>query len=251
MKKLFALLVVSMFLLAVQAGATVVIGQVGSNLPMPTINYFGAGPQTYGNYTWSSTNASTQGGSVYGYTGGYGYLANGSWDGALGPMAGVNDSFDVYGVTDTMTFAFASPLAWVGGFFNYVPGGTTPTTLSVWDTSNNLIESYNLTFLTGGGTNSGEWIRFVESYSDRLIHHDRQLRWGYGSVCHSRARHLGHVWIWPAWLGRHRAPQVQRVESHLAVVGSRSLALRLFFRGQYRHRPAMLMLRWIRPAKLA
>jgi len=33
----------------------------------------------------------------------------------------------------------------------------------VWDTSNNLIESYNLTFLTGGGTNSGEWIRFVES----------------------------------------------------------------------------------------
>ena len=163
MKKLYALLVVSMFLLAVQAGATVVIGQVGSNLPMPTVNYFGSGPQTFGNYTWSSTNASTQGGSVYGYTGGYGYLANGFWDGALGPMAGVNDSFDVYGVTDTMTFAFSSPVAWVGGFFNYVPGGTTPTTLSVWDTSNNLIESYNLTFLTGGGTNSGEWIRFVES----------------------------------------------------------------------------------------
>lgn len=163
MKKLYAVLVVSMFLLAVQAGATVVIGQVGSNLPMPSINYFGAGPQTYGNYTWSSTNASNQGGSVYGYTGGYGYLANGFWDGALGPMAGVNDSFDVYHVTDTMTFAFASPVAWVGGFFNYVPGGSTPTTLAVWDTSNNLIESYDLTFLTGGGTNSGEWIRFVES----------------------------------------------------------------------------------------
>ncbi len=163
MKKLYALLVVSMFLLALQAGATVVIGQVGSNLPMPPANYFGAGPQTYGNYTWSSTNASTQGGSVYGYTGGYGYLANGIWDGALGPMAGVNDSFDVYGVTDTMTFAFASPVSWVGGFFNYVPGGSTPTTLAVYDTSSNLIESYNLTFLTGGGTNSGEWIRFVET----------------------------------------------------------------------------------------
>lgn len=165
MKKLYALLVVSMFLLAVQAGATVVIGQVGSNLPMPTVNYFGSGPQTHGNYTWSSTNASTQDGSVYGYTGGYGYLANGFWNGTLGPMAGVNDSFQVYGVSDTMTFAFASPVSWVGGFFNYVPGGSTPTTLAVYDTSNNLIESYNLTFLTGGGTNTGEWIRFVETTS--------------------------------------------------------------------------------------
>jgi len=91
MKKLYALLVVAVFLLVVQAGATVIIGQVGSNLPMPNVNYFGTGPQTFGNYTWSSTNASTQGGSVYGYTGGYGYLANGFWDGALGPMAGVND----------------------------------------------------------------------------------------------------------------------------------------------------------------
>ena len=162
MKKLYALLVVAVFLLVVQAGATVIIGQVGSNLPMPSVNYFGAGPQTFGNYTWNSTNASNQGGSVYGYTGLYGYVGNGYWDGALGPMAGVNDSFDVYGVSDTMTFAFATPVSWVGGFFNYVPGGTTPTTLAVYDTSNNLIESYNLTFLTGGGLNSGEWIRFVE-----------------------------------------------------------------------------------------
>ena len=163
MKKLYALVVVAVFLLVVQAGATVIIGQVGSNLPMPNVNYFGAGPQTFGNYTWSSTNTSNQGGSVYGYTGGYGYLGNGFWDGALGPMAGVNDSFDVWGATDTMTFAFATPVSWVGGFFNYVPGGSTPTTLAVFDTSNNLIESYNLTFLTGGGLNSGEWIRFVES----------------------------------------------------------------------------------------
>src|ERR1019366_890321 len=142
MKKLYALLVVSMFLLVVQAGATVIVGQVGSNLPMPTVNYFGAGPQTFGNYTWSSTNASTQGGSVYGYTGGYGFIANGFWDGKLGPMAGVNDSFQVYGVSDTMTFAFATPVSYVGGFFNYVPGGTTPTTLAVYDTSSVLIESY-------------------------------------------------------------------------------------------------------------
>jgi hypothetical protein len=163
MRKLYALLVVSMFLLVVQAEATVIVGQVGSNLPMPSVNYFGPGPETYGNYTWTSTNASNQGGSVYGYTGGYGYFGNGVWDGALGPMAGVNDSFDAWGATDTMTFALATPVSWVGGFFNYVPGGSTPTTLAVYDTSDVLIESYNLTFLTGGGRNSGEWIRFVES----------------------------------------------------------------------------------------
>jgi hypothetical protein len=159
MKKLYVLLVVAVFLLVVQAGATVIIGQVGSNLPMPNVNYFGAGPQTYGNYTWSSTNATTQGGSVYGYTGTYGYLSNGNWDGALGPMAGVNDSFHVYGITDTMTFAFATPVSWVGGFFNYVPGGSTPTVLTAYWAGGS--ESYDLTFLTGGGTNTGEWIRFV------------------------------------------------------------------------------------------
>ena len=56
-------------------------------------------------------------------------------------MAGLNDSYDRYTVTDTMTFAFATPVSWVGGFFNYVPYGSTPTTLTVWDASNNLIES--------------------------------------------------------------------------------------------------------------
>jgi hypothetical protein len=78
-------------------------------------------------------------------------------------MAGLNDSFDVYGVTDTMTFAFDTPVYAVGGFFNYVPFGSTPTTLAVWDASNNLIESYNLTFFTGNGVNLGQWIRFDES----------------------------------------------------------------------------------------
>jgi hypothetical protein len=62
-----------------------------------------------------------------------------------------------------MTFAFTSPVNRVGGFFNYVPGGSTPTTLAVYDTSFALIESYNLTFLTGGGTDTGEWILFTET----------------------------------------------------------------------------------------
>ena len=130
---------------------------------MPVMNYFGPGPQSFANYTWTSTNATTQGGSVYGYTGGYGFGGNGFWDGRLGPMAGVNDSFAVYGITDTMTFAFTSPVNTVGGYFNYVPGGSTPTTLAAWDASNNLIESYNLTFVTGNGVNLGEWILFQET----------------------------------------------------------------------------------------
>ena len=164
MKKSIVLMVAVISLLALQAGATVTIGVPwNGNLNMPAVNYFGPGPQAGTNYTWTSTNATYQGGSVFGYTGGYGFGGNGFWNGALHQMAGLNDSFDIYGVTDTMTFAFTTPVSYVSGFFNYVPGGSTPTTLAVYDASFALIESYNLTFLTGGGTNTGEWIMFTES----------------------------------------------------------------------------------------
>lgn len=164
MRKIIVCMAALFCVLLVQAGATVTVGTPWTGtLPMPAVNYFGPGPQVYANYTWSSTNATYQGGSVFGYTGPYGFLGNGYWDGKLGPMAGLNDSFDVYGVTDTMTFAFTSPLYRVGGFFNYVPFGSTPTTLAVWDASNNLIESYDLTFVTGTGVDLGEWILFQEN----------------------------------------------------------------------------------------
>jgi hypothetical protein len=166
MKKTVLFLAALCCVLVVQAGATVTVGQPWTGtLPMPAINYFGPGPQAFGNYTWTSTNATTQGGSVFGYVGGYGFGLNGYWDGQLGPMAGLNDSFDVYGVTDTMTFTFNTPVYAVGGFFNYVPGGTTPTTLAVWDVNNNLIESFDLTFNFNNFNlvNDGEWIRFNES----------------------------------------------------------------------------------------
>lgn len=164
MTKMYVILAL-LALLAIPAGATVTVGVPGGNLFQPTVNYFGPGPITFDNYTWSSTNATQQGGSVYGYNLGYGYLANGYWNAAIGPMAGVNDSFAVYGVTDTMTFAFTSPVPWVGGFFNYVPGGPTPTTLAVWDTNGILIESYDLTFNFNDYSlvNAGEWIRFTEA----------------------------------------------------------------------------------------
>ena len=74
---------------------------------MPAVNYFGPGPQTFGpGITWSSTNAFNGGGAVFGFTPGMSLHTTASWETAvglerLGPMAGLNDSTDDYGVTDT------------------------------------------------------------------------------------------------------------------------------------------------------
>ena len=164
MRKSIAPLLLLVTLMVVQVSATVVTSIPGGTvIPMPVMNYFGGGPITFGpGVTWSSTNSTNQGGSVFGYTGGYGYLSNGFWDGGLGPMAGLNDNFAFYGVVDTMTFAFATPVGSVGGFLNYVPDFG-PATIAVWDSGGNLIESFNLTFLTGGGTNTGAFYGFQET----------------------------------------------------------------------------------------
>jgi hypothetical protein len=139
----------------------------GTVVPMPVLNAFGPGPQVFGpGITWTSTNATNQGGSVFGYTNGYGFIGNGFWDAAAGPMAGLNDSKDVYGVTDTMTFALSTPQSAVGGFLNYVPGSANPTTIAVYDSTHTLIESFDLTFLTGGGTDTGAFFGFQESTAD-------------------------------------------------------------------------------------
>jgi PEP-CTERM motif-containing protein len=165
MKKL-AIMAAAMVMLLATAGATVVTSIPGGTVAaMPVLNYFGPGPQTFGpGITWSSTNATHQGGSVFGYTGGYGFVGNGFWDGALGPMAGLNDATTIYGVTDTMTFAFSAPVGAVGGFLNYAgPTGYGNPTIAVYDASNTLIESFVLTFATGGGTDTGFFYGFQET----------------------------------------------------------------------------------------
>jgi len=162
------LILVALVCFGAKPGAAALVTSLpgGTVIPMPVVNYFGPGPQAFGpGVTWSSTNATNQGGSVFGYTQGYGFLGNGYWDGGL-VMAGVNDSTDVYGVTDTMTFAFSTPVSGVGGFLNYVPGSANPTTIAVYNAANTLIESYNLTFLTGGGTDTGAFYGFLESTAD-------------------------------------------------------------------------------------
>ena len=159
-------LIMSTALLGAAAQASVVTSIPGGTIyPFPPINYFGPGPQTVApGITWSSTNAANQGGSVFGYTSGYGFGSNGDWFGL--DMIGLNDSFDAYGVSDTMTIAFSSPVQAVGGFLNYVPFDSTPTTIAVYNSSDTLIESYNLTFLTGGGENTGAFYGFLESTPD-------------------------------------------------------------------------------------
>jgi hypothetical protein len=159
------LLAIAICLAAISAQAALVTSLPGGTVfPMPSIGYFGPGPQNFGpGITWSSTNSSNQGGSVFGYTGGYGFGGNGFWDGSLGPMAGLNDSYPAYGVTDTMTFAFSTPIAGVGGFINYLPGGSTPTVIAAFDSSNNLIESATLNFITGDSNNTGFFFGFLES----------------------------------------------------------------------------------------
>jgi hypothetical protein len=173
MKRLFAAMFLAVLVMVAQAGATVVTSIPGGTVyTLPTVNYFGGGPQTVASgITWSSTNAFNEGGAVFGFlpqlpcpVNCYGFAANGFWTGPLGPMAGLNDNTDIYGVTDSMTFAFATPVAAVGGFLNYAPGFSTLTTIAVYDSSHTLIEpAFNLTFLTGGGNDTGAFFGFQES----------------------------------------------------------------------------------------
>lgn len=151
---LCVILALSLGLAAHPAIATVVTAIPGGTvILMPADNYFGPGPKTFApGITWTSTYSE----STFGNTGAYNYSSNGDWTGRLGPMAGLNAS------TGTMTFAFSTPLSAVGVFLNYSPGSTNPA-IAVYDASNHLIESFNLTFTTGGGDDTGFFYGFEES----------------------------------------------------------------------------------------
>jgi len=168
------LLVVLAAFLAVHAGATVINAIPGGIVvPMPALACsvltdpcFGAGPHTFGpGITWSSTNASSGGGAVFGNPGFYDFgLTNGYWTGALGPMAGLNWTSDFYpNVVYTMTFAFTTPVSSVGGFLNYYADGNATPSIAVYDSKNQLIESSNLGFFTAGGADQGAFYGFQET----------------------------------------------------------------------------------------
>ena len=162
------LLLVGLSLLIAPANANLITTDPGWMVnPMPPVNFFGSGPQTFGGpitVTWTSTNAFDNGGAVFGFdppsTFPYGFGSNGTWSGVV--MAGVNDATDLFGDTNSMTFTFSAPVAGVGGFINYDPDFSTPTTIAVYDGSN-LIESHVLSFSTAGGINEGMFLGFQES----------------------------------------------------------------------------------------
>lgn len=121
----------------------------------PAVNNFSAGPQNFGTtpvITWTSTYSE----SVFGYTGGYGLGTNGSWSSASGPYMGSNDG------TSAMTLTLSSPVSAIGGFLNYSPGSGSAPTIAVYDSSNNLIESTVLNFLTSGD-DQGYFFGFSEA----------------------------------------------------------------------------------------
>lgn len=167
--KPLALLTIALLSVGVStAGAAALTVTVGSgptaaDIPIPA-GYTTAsnGSVSWGNYTWSSTNLYNGGGAVFGYTGGLGFGSNGSWDSAVGPAIGLNDSTDDYGSTDSMTIAFRNPVNSFADFFNYDPDETptTPTTINVFDAAGHTIGSYILSFSTNGAVDSGEWLTF-------------------------------------------------------------------------------------------
>ncbi len=154
-KKLLAGLAlgVMMFGVAGMASATLVTSLPGGTVvAMPTLDYVGDGPQSMGSgVTWSSTYEV----SAFGYDGGYAFTTNGVWDNMT--MAGLNSN------SGTMTFEFSSPVAGVGGFLNYAPEYYGTPTIAVYDSMHSLIESYDLSFDTGGRDNSGYFFGFQEN----------------------------------------------------------------------------------------
>jgi hypothetical protein len=124
----------------------------GTIVPMPMNNYQGTGPQVFGpGITWTSSSSF----GVFGWISGFGFGINGSWNGMN--MSGTSPS------SNTIQFTFNTPVTAVGGFMNYAPGEGIPI-ISVYDVSNNLIESAALSFTTSpSSVNAGEFHGFRET----------------------------------------------------------------------------------------
>lgn len=120
-------------------------------------NYFGSAPQTVApGITWTSSYND----SVFGYTRGYGFDQNGSWNGLS--MIGSNSP----ATSQVMTLAFAAPVSGVGMFMNYALGDGGPAVVNAYDSHHDLLDSYTLTFNEHNGSNAGQFVGFQESSAD-------------------------------------------------------------------------------------
>lgn len=165
MKKLILAALLLLCSAAVSNATLVTSLPSGDVVTVPNFEYFGSGPLTI---VPGISVTSTHNQSVIGYTNRYSFASNGNWNGLN--MVGLNAS------NGTMTFAFDAPLNAVGGFLNYAPGVGPSPTISVFDSSMNMLDSATLGFNTGGGNNSGVFYGFQESnnisyftISDRYI----------------------------------------------------------------------------------
>lgn len=141
--------------IAAQPASAVIINSLPGGVAqvMPAENYFGTGPKTFDDITWTAVNGS----SVYGYTGGYGYNDNGSWSGT--PMIGTNSP------ADAMNLVFTLP---VGGFLadiNWAVFTGSPYAdayLRAYDSSNNLLDSIQFSSGASNLQAPGYW-GFIEA----------------------------------------------------------------------------------------
>ncbi|HEY1926686.1 MAG TPA: PEP-CTERM sorting domain-containing protein [Caulobacteraceae bacterium] len=127
--------------LPIAAHAALWDGTGGSPHIIPAVNAQGTGPENTLGTTWTSTNATILGGATYGWTLGYYFQGNGYWSGI--PMEGLDDSSNLYGVVDSMTFTFTKPIAAFGGEINWIPNEK-PVTIAAYDSSGNLLDSLTL-----------------------------------------------------------------------------------------------------------
>jgi hypothetical protein len=149
------------------AHAVPVVALAGSTTyGVPEVNLFTTGPETMApGITWTANGGAAHA-AVFGYTGGYGFAVNGTWAAGL-PMIGSDSP------TFGMRIDFAAPVAGVGAYLNYAPKEGDPAVISIFDSTNALLESYTLSFLvdtsqvglntTKAGYNLGEFHGFLQS----------------------------------------------------------------------------------------
>lgn len=91
------------------------------------------------------------------YRSGYGFGSNGFWNSSMG-MTGLNSNYG------DMDFTFSNgPVYGAGGFINYVPESLGSMEITALDSDKNVLKSWTLDFLTGGGTNSGAFYYVLSS----------------------------------------------------------------------------------------
>lgn len=157
-------------LLPNRAEATVVYATPSgvTDLPLPTVNYVGTGPETIAaGVTWTSNDSSSQ------FGGQFGTSFNSSWWDGYGTTVIPNYMADPY-YFDTMTISFSSPEAFFGAYVVWNTGES--GTISAYDSTGGLIDSIVLTTLTpatcsptqpGGSINNcGNTVGLLESSDD-------------------------------------------------------------------------------------